>query len=304
MIESIAGMLGMNIFGVPFVGADICGFQQDTNEELCARWTALGSFYPFSRNHNGGSQPQEPYQWPSVTQVAIKTLNARYSILPYIYTLFYLASINGGQVAQALFFNFPKDKNTYDIDQQFMLGNGILISPVLIQGATSVQAYFPNATWYNFWDGVRLPSTGVVTLQAAITDIPVHVLGGVIIPMQQPGLTIAQTRLNPFKLLIPLDNQGVANGMIFLDDGETVNTTQFTIINYSAKNGILQSTVSTALYSNLSPLQYVIILGVPKVTSVTVNGGSHDFNYNSTSLILNISSLGLPMDKNFIITWT
>jgi len=72
------GILDMNLFGIPFVGADICGFKGDTDEELCARWQALGAFYTFSRNHNShGSIDQFPYLWDSVADVTRQTLRIR-----------------------------------------------------------------------------------------------------------------------------------------------------------------------------------------------------------------------------------
>ena len=115
----------------------------DTNAELCARWMQLGAFYPFSRNHNNkGSKSQEPYMFgQQVTDISRKILNVRYSLLPYYYTLFYYASrpvsasnVPAATVTRPLFFEFSDDNNTYGIDKQFMVGSGLLISPVLTQG--------------------------------------------------------------------------------------------------------------------------------------------------------------------------
>ena len=100
-----------------FVHVTLCAGA--TTEELCSRWTELGAFYTFSRNHNSkGTPPQEPYVWPSVAAISRKVLGIRYSLLLYYYILFYKASrpidpLNepSATVLKPLFFEFPKDSN-------------------------------------------------------------------------------------------------------------------------------------------------------------------------------------------------
>ena len=83
---------------------------------------------------------QEPYRWTSVASKSRTALEIRYSILPYYYTLFYKAHRDpipkdpAAVVLKPLFFEFSDDINTYEIDKQFMVGSGILISPILQQG--------------------------------------------------------------------------------------------------------------------------------------------------------------------------
>ena len=73
----------------------------------------------------------------------------RYQYLPYLYSELYTASTEGTTVSTALAFAFPEDENTHPIDTQFLWGSSIMVVPVLTQGATQVEAYFPkNTTWY------------------------------------------------------------------------------------------------------------------------------------------------------------
>lgn len=93
------------MFGIPYVGADICGFLENTNEELCQRWMELGAFYPFSRNHNGeGFIDQDPAALSESVQNSSRTaLNIRYRLLPYLYTLFYESHTTGSTVVRPLY---------------------------------------------------------------------------------------------------------------------------------------------------------------------------------------------------------
>jgi lysosomal alpha-glucosidase len=113
------------MFGVVHVGADICGFRGATTEELCTRWTQLGAFYPFMRNHNGyetvsifehmsyvvtmfiKKQDQDPasFSWEA-QQIMKQAVLMRYSLIPYWYTLYYEAATESKTVVQPLLFEY------------------------------------------------------------------------------------------------------------------------------------------------------------------------------------------------------
>lgn len=106
LANSIVGMLDMNLFGIPYTGADICGFSGEADEELCTRWMQLGAFYPFSRNHNAKYEPEQDPGSTRFSDVlresAAAAMNIRYSFLPELHNLFYQSSINGGTVVRSL----------------------------------------------------------------------------------------------------------------------------------------------------------------------------------------------------------
>ncbi|CAL8465182.1 g4717 [Coccomyxa elongata] len=172
-----AMMMTNGMSGIAFVGGDICGFQFVATEELCARWAAAGAWQPFARNHHAQGF-QEFYLWPSVSAVAKKVFMWRLRVMPYLYTAFYDAHTFGCSIMRPLFFSFPGDSSTYSIDQQWMLGDALLVAPIMTQGTSSTMAYFPSGVWYNLYDHTA----------ANLTDnTPVFILGGNIIPIGPNG---------------------------------------------------------------------------------------------------------------------
>lgn len=225
---SISGILTMGMLGIPLVGADICGFAGNTTRELCIRWSQLGSMYPFSRNHNDlKSISQEPYAFDQEALDIIKgALLTRYRLFPYMYTLFGEAHATGVPVARSLLMEFPgMVEIAAHVEDQFLLGHALMVSPVLSAGAIAVNMYLPPARWYDFYTGAELMgSPGWVHIVAPLSSLLLHVRGGTIIPMQQPKTTTAEVRASNFTLVAALSEDYRAIGNILLDDGETMTS--------------------------------------------------------------------------------
>ncbi|KHJ86098.1 glycosyl hydrolase, family 31 [Oesophagostomum dentatum] len=120
------------MFGIPYIGSDICGFFGEPSEELCLRWQQMGAFHTFMRNHNAlDPAPQDPAKWPAVAAAARKANLFRYSYLPYLFSLFFETSLYGGTVIRPVFYEYPKDTRTHDLGYEFLWGSSMLITPVL-----------------------------------------------------------------------------------------------------------------------------------------------------------------------------
>ncbi|XP_035210738.1 lysosomal alpha-glucosidase-like isoform X2 [Stegodyphus dumicola] len=224
MRYTIPSLLNFNLYGIPVVGSDICGFNGNVTVELCARWQALGAFYPFARNHNERiTIEQDPVALGPIVVAATKaSLQVRYQLLPYLYTLLYRSHVFGNTVVRPLFFEYPDDVNTFDIDQQFLWGPAVLINPVLYSGKNTVSAYIPKGMWYQ-GNGSSFEGHGErVTFSVPIYSINIMLRGGYVVPTQIPAQTTTASRKNAFLLLVFLDENKQATGELFWDDGDSL----------------------------------------------------------------------------------
>ncbi|KAF8879211.1 glycoside hydrolase family 31 protein [Gymnopilus junonius] len=255
----IASVLQFQIFQIPFVGPDACGFNGNTDEELCNRWMQLAAFFPFFRNHNvREALPQEPYRWDSVAEASRKAIAIRYSLLPYWYTLFANSSMNGAP--------------------PFLVGRDILVTPVLEPNVSFVSGIFPgrgNVIWRDWYthDMVKATPSQHTTLSAPLGHINVHIRdGSAILRHTSPAYTIEETRRGPYFLLVSLTSEGIARGTAYVDDGISYPPGPNRILGFGvARNELTISGEGSFLVEQR--LEEVTILGVgSKPRSVAVNG--------------------------------
>jgi alpha-glucosidase len=309
---SIAGILGMaGVFQIPMVGADICGYAEDTTSTLCARWAMLGGFYPFMRNHNADTSiSQEFYRWPVVAQAAKNVLSIRYRLMDYLYTTFHQANLDGSPVLQALWYKYPKDTSTYPIDLQFLFGPSILVSPVTEENSTSVTIYLPNDTFYDFQTLTPVVGTGAnVTLNNVdFTEIPVHIVGGSILPLRVNGtMTTTELRKTDFELVVATSSSSEgASGQLYVDDGVSLDQTNgTTALEFQYQNGTLtvNGTFGFDLGVNIAGVKFLGIAQVPKSVSVVDSSGQSgngSFVYDTATKVVQVT-IGIPFNKPFSV---
>eukprot|EP00198_Chlamydomonas_reinhardtii_P003781 XP_001693117.1 alpha glucosidase [Chlamydomonas reinhardtii] len=213
-------LLAASLAGISMAGADVCGFWGATSEQLCARWLAAGSFYTFTRDHSDHS-PQEPYRFPAAAQAARNSLRARYALLPYLYTALYdVHTGRAGTVARPLAWEFPSDPRVADLSTQWLLGDSLLVAPVLRPDTDWTEAVFPagaRSTWCRLSDlGDCHTGPAQHLVQSPLgSEPPLFLRAGAIIPTQPfrpAATTTAEVAASPLALTALLSSASEASG--------------------------------------------------------------------------------------------
>ena len=212
--------LNYTLTGNPYVNTDIGGFfpggynkrgqtqtcsQNPLFQELYVRWLQFGLFNPMMRSH-GESSRREIWEFGSkgepVYDAIEKAIRLRYRLLPYIYGTAWQVSAKDDSFMRALVMDFASDRNTWDINDEFMFGRSILVAPVTHalytenerQGwsdavpdwkeSRSMEVYLPEGCkWYDFKDNKVYSGGRKVSADASLERCPVFVREGSIIPM-------------------------------------------------------------------------------------------------------------------------
>ena len=185
--------------------------------ELFVRWYQLGAFLPVFRGH-GTDFRRELWNFKGKYYDAlIKTNRLRYRLLPYIYSEAGKVWLEDKSLIRWLAFDFAEDRKVWDIKDQYMFGEALMVCPVLESVKTERSVYFPKSCdWYDLYTGEKYAGGTTVTIKADLDTIPVFVKAGSIIPMCEPALSTEELEDAEFKKF----GEGECRYMYYTDAGD------------------------------------------------------------------------------------
>lgn len=232
---AIPQMCNLGMSGMNFMGTDVGGFGSDCTPELFARWIQLGCFSPLFRDHCAqGCRVQEPWQFgEEVLDISRKYLNLRYELLPYLYDLMRECEQTGIPMMRPLVLEYEKDENVKNRNDEFMLGDRMLIAPVVEQGAREKMVYLPEGVWYDYWTGEKKEGKSFFVRTAPLDLCPIYVKAGAVIPKYPVRMHVGE---NKDDLLILEAYPGEGNYRHYQDNGEDFQYRQGAFNEYEIKN--------------------------------------------------------------------
>ena len=218
---SMPQLQNLALSGIAWAGVDIGGFAGDTNAELLARWTEFGVFQPFCRNHTMlETRHQEPWAFGDPCEsVCRKMIKLRQRLLPYFYSLFDECHRTGAPILRPLLFEYPADETTYSADDEFLLGDALLIAPISRPGIEHRHVYLPEGTWFHYWSGERLEGPAHILTHAPLGNPAIYVKANTPIPMGPDAAHTGEKPTDPLTLIV-YPTEGAEESTLYEDSGD------------------------------------------------------------------------------------
>jgi alpha-glucosidase len=277
----------LGLSGEPFIGSDVGGFMGRGNGELLVRSYQVSFLAPFCRNHKvRDGYDQEPWRFGKYYEDIIrKYLKLRYALLPFLYTTLEEAHRTGVPLFRPLVLNYQDDPNTYNLDDEFMIGTDLLVAPVVKPDLTQRAVYLPKGVWYDYWTNKKYSGGVTIQVAAPLETVPMFVRGGAIVPTGPSLNYVGEKPVDPITFNIYPDASGSAAATLYEDDG----------LSPAYKNGTFRRTTVSATRSGLG--RYLV--------AVEAAGGGYDpgprkFGFQIKSVgpghnVVTIADNGMPL---------
>jgi alpha-D-xyloside xylohydrolase len=222
MAGTLRGGLSLGLSGFSFWSHDIGGFSGAPKEELFKRWTFFGMFTSHSRVH--GFPPREPWEISSdFLNVFRKMVEMRYRLMPYIFSQATIAAKNGWPMLKVMFLNYPDDPTTWNLEDQFLFGEDILIAPMMEENMIARNVYLPKGKWINYQ--TKEVYEGSQWFNISVDEIPgiILVKSGSIIPHIELAQSTAFMEWTKIELVVFDQENKDHKGSFYLPNGNLID---------------------------------------------------------------------------------
>lgn len=227
LLANIQMMPSVQMCGFLYSGADLCGFSSDTTPDLALRWLEFGLLTPLMRNHSAvGTRMQEYYRFPEVLPAVRNMIRLRYALLPYLYSEFMKAALENTSYFRPLAFDYPDDPDAREVEDQLLLGEGLMAAPVYVQNVHGRHVYLPEPMKLlrlravDDYDEEILPA-GHHYIRCALDEVLLFLRPGHIVPVAQPANNTSELDDASLTLWSFLPDGESAEYRMYRDDGVT-----------------------------------------------------------------------------------
>jgi alpha-glucosidase len=222
MLAGVRLLASLGMSGVAFTGMDVAGFTGNPTPALYTRWMQLGAFLPYFRNHaNFDTRSAEPWTFgETILDITRRYIGLRYTLLPYLYSTFREATVDGLPVLRSLAIDDSHDPLVYDprYQEEFLFGPSILVMPQ-VSGISFAKVFLPPGDWFDAYTDQPCAG-GERVLELRQEHLPVYIKAGSIIPRESLVQTTAQAPSDTLDLHV-YAGRDTTSFTYYEDDGET-----------------------------------------------------------------------------------
>lgn len=229
LLANIQLMPNVQMCGFLYTGSDLCGFAGDTTPDLALRWLEFGIFTPLMRNHAAaGTREQEYFRFADKMPAFRKMLELRYALLPYLYSEFMKAALEDGSYFRPLSFDYPNDADALNVEDQLLLGEGLMVAPVYTQNAVGRHVYLPEPMKMlrlrsvSDYDEEVLPA-GHHYIHCTLDEVLLFIRPGRVVPVAASAESTTQLNETDLTLWSYLPDGTTGSYRMYTDDGVTTD---------------------------------------------------------------------------------
>lgn len=228
ILLSMKMMPSLNMCGFLYSGSDIGGFGCNCSRQLVLRWLGFGLFTPLMRNHAAlGTRLQEVYRFENIHDFK-NVIEIRYALLPYLYSEFVKAALKDEMYFRPLAFDYPDDAIACGIEDQLMVGEGLMISPIYTDNTVRRYVYLPEDMLFIKFKGFSQRTFEVLKkgdhcIEVGYDEVPVFVKKNHMLLLTKPAQSSNALDYYNYLAYVHRDSQTSVTYELYNDDGYTRN---------------------------------------------------------------------------------